>query len=146
FNDELAREAYDRTLILHLQLNPHPSQEHFRNYRTQLLGFQGDQTEILCINWTPTTTITTAAGTESLARVGGTAWYLRPDKFDDGDATLTDSHCHGLYYTWCQSLRSHVLFFSYHPGVFEVVASKVAHVGVNATLSRRVGPKSKDML
>jgi hypothetical protein len=72
--------------------------------------------------------------------ISGSAWYLKPEKFDDRDTTLCDNHRHGLYYTWFDSIRSHALFFNYEPATYLLNATKVAHIGVRGPLSRRRGP------
>ena len=51
FEDAHAREIYDRALIVHIQLNQKPRQDQFRLYRDRLLRFQGDATELICLNW-----------------------------------------------------------------------------------------------
>ena len=66
---------------------------------------------------------------------------MKPDKFDERDATLCDNHRRGLYYTWLRPLRAHALFFNYEPSTYLVEASKVAHIGVSAAVSRRLGPQ-----
>jgi hypothetical protein len=140
FLDEHARELYDRTLMIHIQLNPKPRQEQYRQYRTRLMQFGGDQTELICLNWAKDVVEKCGETEKCWNNISGSAWYLRPDKFDHRDATLTANHKNGLYYTWLKELRCHALFFAYHPAVFLLTASKVAHIGVAASVSRRRGP------
>ena len=73
--------------------------------------------------------------------IAGSAWYLRPNRFDHRDNTLCSNHRLGLYYTWLEETRVHALFFNYQPAVFLVIASKVAHLGVLAPTSYRRGPQ-----
>jgi hypothetical protein len=73
--------------------------------------------------------------------IAGSAWYLRPDKYDDRDATLSANHRRGLYYTWFKPLRVHALFFNFEPATYLLEATKVAHIGVPAAISRRRGPQ-----
>ena len=49
--DNHAKELYDRTLMIHIQLNPKPRQEQYRQYRTRLMHYGGDETELICLNW-----------------------------------------------------------------------------------------------
>jgi hypothetical protein len=51
FRDDDAEAIYDRALVIHIQLNPNPREKRFRRYRESLFAFQGDQTEIICLNW-----------------------------------------------------------------------------------------------
>ncbi|MBS0196257.1 MAG: hypothetical protein JSR77_05815 [Planctomycetes bacterium] len=140
FLDSHAHELYHRTLLIHVQLNKSPRHAQYRRYREKLLDYDGDETEVLCLNWAK----------EVHERCGGTrtcwdhlpcsAWYLRPDRFADDDDALTANHNNGMYYTWLQDSRCRALFFTYIPAVFAITASKVAHHGVAAALSRRRGP------
>ena len=141
FKDDQAKQLYDRTLLLHIQLNQKPRQKQYRLYRERLLGFVGDQTELICLNWARDVNERHGTETKCWNNISGSAWYLRPDKFRDNDDTLTENHKQGLYYTWCPTLRCHALFFNYEPGTFFFTATKVAHIGVIASISRRIGPK-----
>ena len=51
FTDAHARAIYDRALVIHIQLNAKPRQTQYRRYRDRLLAFQGDTTELICLNW-----------------------------------------------------------------------------------------------
>ena len=141
FLDEHARLLYDRTLLIHIQLNAKPRQDQFRRYRGSLLQFGGGQTELICLNWAQNIHASHNGSEKCWSNIGGSAWYLCPDKFDNRDSTLTENHRRGLYYTWLESLRCHALFFNYSPSLFVLNATKVAHIGVPASLSRRRGPQ-----
>ena len=141
FSEAHAYQLYDRTLIIHIQLNANPRQHQFRQYRTHLFQYGGDQTEVITLNWARDIRADLGAGERSWNNIAGSGWYLRPDRFDTGDNMLHHNHQHGLYYTWLAPDKCHSLFFSYDPAVFLVVATKVAHLGVMASLSRRIGPR-----
>lgn len=141
FLDQQAREVYDRTLLLHLQLNEQPRQGQYRAYRERLLAFGGDQTELICLNWAKDVHEQCNASARCWNNISGSAWYLRPDKFDSRDVTLANNHRLGLYYTWLTSPPCHALFFNYEPASFLLTTTKVAHIGVVRSVSRRVGPK-----
>lgn len=140
FMDQHATDIYNRALIIHIQLNPKPRHPHFRDYRSKLMRIGGDQTEVICLNWAKDVHLKCGDNRTCWHNISGTAWYLRPNKFDTRDVTLTTNHKSGLYYTWLTDLHCHALFFNYSPAVFLVIASKVAHIGVPAVLSRRSGP------
>lgn len=141
FLDEHAMQLYDRTLLLHIQLNAKPRQEQFRRYRDRFLKYGGGQTEILCLNWAKDVHVLHNGSETCWGNIGGSAWYLSPDTFDERDSTLTENHRRGLYYTWLESNRCHALFFNYGPAVFLLTATKVAHIRVAASLSQRRGPQ-----
>ena len=141
FLDDDARKVYRDTLILHIQLNPKPHHGQFSQYRSRLMRFSGDTTEIICLNWARNVLEGCGDNARCWNNISGSAWYLRPDKFDDRDQTLTDNHRRGLYYTWLFALRSHALFFNYEQATFRLIATKVAHIGVLGSLARRRGPQ-----
>lgn len=146
FEDAHAREIYDRSLVIHIQLNPKPRHPQYRQYREKLLGFSGDATELVCLNWAADVVEWCNGQEKHWNNVCGTAWYLRPDRFDVRDDTLRANHRKGMYYTWLEHLRYNALFFNYAPAVFVIEASKVAHIGVQGALSQRRGPQLRDTL
>lgn len=141
FTEAHAANLYDRTLVIHIQLNPNPRQNLFRIYRTHLLQYGGDQTEIITLNWAQDITANLDTEASCWHNIAGSGWYLRPDRFNTEDDFLQHNHKLGLYYTWLQVDRCHALFFSYAPATFSVIATKVAHLRVPAPLSKRIGPK-----
>jgi hypothetical protein len=141
FKDSHADAIYHRALVLHLQLNPKPRQTQFRQYRDRLFKFAGDETELICVNWASDVHEWCGKEVRKWNNLACSAWYLRPSQFDARDETLFANHQRGLYYTWLDSLRSHALFFNYEPAVYLITATKVAHIGVVASVSRRRGPQ-----
>jgi hypothetical protein len=139
--DRHARAIYDRALIVHIQLNEEPRQERYRRYRGKLLDLETHATEILCLNWAKGVWECCGDQTTPWDHLPGSAWYLKPDKFDDRDETLCRNHQRGLYYTWLHPLRSHALFFNFDQAVYQLIATKVAHIGVPAVNSRSRGPR-----
>jgi hypothetical protein len=144
FDNSHAEEIYSRTLILHIQLNKEPRHNKFRHYRSKIFDLSGNETEIICLNWAQGVHSWRAGVKTSWDNVSCSAWYLRPDKFDVCDATLSANHQRGLYYTWLHDLRLHALFFNFNPAMFLLKATKVAHIAVPAPMSRRTGPKIID--
>lgn len=141
FLDPDAAAVYDRALVLHIQLNPEPRHERSRLYRDRLLRFQGDQTELICLNWAKDVEEWCDEKSKAWNNISGSGWYLKPNKFDEQDTTLSANHRRGLYYTWLRPLFTHALFFNYKPATFFLHATKVAHIGVPAAISRRRGPQ-----
>jgi hypothetical protein len=141
FQDDDAKAVYDRALIVHIQLNPNPREKRFRRYRESLFEIHGDQTEIICLNWAKDVHHWHDGIESPWNNISASAWYLRPDKFDDGDAMLCVNHKRGLYYTWLKPLHVHALFFNFEPATYFLKATKVAHIGVPAVISRRRGPQ-----
>ncbi|MRS04854.1 hypothetical protein EG832_16810 [bacterium] len=73
--------------------------------------------------------------------IAGSAWYLKSKDYDNRDTTLSDNHQRGLYYTWLEPLYAHALFFNFEAATYFIEASKVAHIAVPGSISRRYGPK-----
>jgi hypothetical protein len=140
---QLLIDLYDASLILHIQLNPKPRESAYRNYRRQIFSWAADRTELLCLNW--------AAGiqcwnedtgaSDQWNNIGGSAWYLRPTKFDVSDQQITANHRRGLYYTWHGPFKCNILFLNYEPGIYQFAATKVWHHGVPQVQSKRTGPR-----
>lgn len=141
FKDADAQAIYDRALLIHIQLNPKPRQEQYRQYRVRLLQFHGDATELICLNWAQGVIEWCGEKSKPWKNISASAWYLRPDRFDRRDETLTGNHRLGLYYTWLRPQRAHSLFLNFKPATFLLETTKVAHVGVPAVMSRRRGPQ-----
>lgn len=141
FTQQYSQQLYDRTLIIHIQLNRNPRQHQFRNYRTHLFEYGGHATELITLNWARNITADLGDGPKCWKNIAGSGWYLRPDKFDSSDSVLNRNHKLGLYYTWLEPDKCHALFFAYQASVFLLTATKVDHIGVIASLSRRIGPK-----
>jgi hypothetical protein len=140
--DAHAAAIYDRTLIVHIQLNQKPRHEQFRRYREKLLNLSGDATEVICLNWARNVSAWHGEHATPWNNIGGSAWYMKPNRsFDDKDATLCANHRRGLYYTWLKPFYAHALFFNYEPATYHLVAAKVAHIGISAAMSRRRGPQ-----
>ncbi|MEI6654298.1 MAG: hypothetical protein WCP45_05985 [Verrucomicrobiota bacterium] len=141
-----AKDIYVNTLIIHVQLNPNPRQATYRKYRDQLFGYAGDTTEVICLNWAHSVEEWGTNGKNDWQNIAGSAWYLRPNRFDIKDTTLCSNHQRGLYYTWFQNTKTHALFFNYQEAVFRITTSKVAHVGVLDLKSQRRGPQLTNVL
>ena len=141
FTDADAAAIYQRALVLHIQLNEHPRHAQYRRYREKLFDYHGDETEILCLNWASGVREWSNGAERTWDNASGSGWYLRPKEFDRRDATLCANHARGLYYTWLKSSRSHVLFLNYAPGTYLIETTKVGHIAVPASVSRRSGPK-----
>lgn len=146
FTDKNAADTYDRSLIVHIQLNPSPRHDQYRQYREKLLGFNKDETELICLNWAAKVVEWNGTTSKPWNNISASAWYLRPDRFDMRDATLKANHERGLYYTYLSTKRFHALFFNYKAGVFVLEASKVAHLALAPALSNRRGPQLANML
>jgi len=139
--DNIASRIHNRALILHIQLNQNPRHEWFLGCRERLLRYKGDETEVLCLNWSEDVMMCIDGHGGDWKNIAGSAWYLKARDFDDRDTTLCNNHRQGLYYTWLAPYRSHALFFNYKPAAFLFTATKVAHIAVAGPVSIRRGPQ-----
>lgn len=131
----------ERCIVLHIQLNGFPRHKDYRKYRDELFECVGDTTEVIALNWAGGVKEWNGLKTRNWGNIAGSAWYLRPDRFDFKDATLRENHRKGLYYTWLDGTKSHALYFNYCTGFFRLESTKAWHKGVPAAQSRRRGPK-----
>jgi hypothetical protein len=137
------KKHYEGLLLLHIQLNNNPRNTYYKQYRTTLFESGGDTTELLCLNWAEDVKIYAGAKADEKEwkNIGGSAWYLRPSEFDRSDATLTENHKRGFYYTFSDPLQVHALHFHYAQRAFLLRSTKVRHHDVLGPASYRVGPK-----
>ncbi|WP_094778112.1 hypothetical protein, partial [Paraburkholderia ribeironis] len=140
-----AGEVYDRALILHIQLNPNPRETTYLQYRRILMGLTTHETEIICLNWSQSVKEWVDDGNNHVKlkrwrNISGSAWYLRPDKFDGTDSRIASNHRAGLYYTYLAP-KWHALFFNYSRKAYLIKTSKVWHRNVAAVQSKRTGPR-----
>lgn len=140
-SDNIAQKIYDRSLILHIQMNPEPRHQKFLESRAKLLGSHGDSTEIICLNWASRVKILINNKSTEWPDIAGSAWYGKMQEFDSQDVTLSKNHRRGLYYSTLKPYRAHTLFFNYNPSIFYLIASKVMRHCVPGPVGRRRGPQ-----
>ncbi|RLA41106.1 MAG: hypothetical protein DRR42_25045 [Gammaproteobacteria bacterium] len=141
FEDLHAQAVYDRGLILNIQLNPAPRHGKFLGSRDRILGFSGDATEVICLNWASEVCLWHDQVKKCWNNISASAWYIKAKEFDDSDNTLRQNHQRGFYYTWHKPLRTHALFLNFDTATFLFDATKVAHIGVPGAVSTRRGPQ-----
>jgi hypothetical protein len=141
--DQLLKELYHESLILHIQLNPKPREPAYRSYRKQIFTWAKDATELFCLNWAAGIRCKNEdTGTEEgWKNIGGSGWYLKPNKIDLSDTQISANHRNGLYYTWHDPLQCNVLFLNYAPAIYEFASTKVWHHGVPQVQSKQTGPR-----
>lgn len=145
---EELKDLYDRTLFLHIQLNPKPRHSSFCDYRKYLFKHATDTTEIICLNWAShiKSWKTGEDHPNDWNNIGGSAWYLRPTEFNTKDPRVKANHLAGLYYTYLKSQKWHVLYFNYDPGIYFLKTSKVWQHDVDNAQRRRTGPRLERVL
>ena len=141
FEDRHAQAVYDRGLILNIQLNPVPRHERFLGSRDRILGFAGDATEVICLNWASGVCLWQGQTQTCWNNISASAWYIKANEFDDGDNTQLKNYQRGFYYTWHKPLHTHALFLNFDAATFLFEATKVAHIGVPGAVSKRRGPQ-----
>lgn len=139
--EDVAKQVYDRSLILHIQLNPEPRHQNFLECRAKLLGLSDDNTEIICLNWASGVEIWIDGQRNPWGNIAGSAWYGKMQEFDSHDATLSQNHRRGLYYASLKHHRAHALFLNFSPATYLLTASKVARIGVPGPVAGRRGPQ-----
>lgn len=142
FNSQIIEHIYDGLLVLHIQLNGDPRHGQYKPYRQALYRYRGSDTEIFCLNWAADIELLEGENPKSLElrNIGGSAWYVRAPQFDKDDDKLKKNQEKGVYYSWYDSLKVHVLNFHYAPRAFFLHSTKIKHHGVVGGASYRTGP------
>ena len=141
FTDRNANDINDRSLVIHIQLNKEPRHTDFLACRKKILGNQGDETELICLNWAENVEITENGNLVKWKNEACSAWYVKSNEFDMRDISVSKNQAKGFYYTWHKVCYAHTMFFNFTAATFLVKSSKVAHVGVKGAAPKRLGPK-----
>lgn len=132
----------DRSILIHIQLNPKPRQTDYRAYRAQIFGRDSDLTncDIICLNWAQNIKQHNAGrgAPDKWNNIAGSAWYLPKTRCTTKDQNILRNHEKGLYYCYMEEHR-HALFFHYNEAVFELSVSKPVAVGFGIVANKQ-GP------
>lgn len=122
-------------LVFHPQLCFDPRHPAISDYRrTLFISNQSLSTEVVVLNWAHQFKLGTL-----VSPYGGSAVYLKSDKFNRSDSTLDANHKSGLYYANWEQHRTNVCLLNFDEHVFHFRAQKVHMLG-KAALSNRTGP------
>lgn len=136
------RKLSDRTILIHVQLNPKPKHDDYRRYRTDVFSRSASMTncDIVCLNWAQDMEQYEAEGKTPAKwrNESGSAWYLPDGRCSVKDDEVLSNEAKGLYYTRHEKKR-HVLHFHYDEAVFALTVPKVAQDGL-AVHDVTVGP------
>jgi hypothetical protein len=124
-------------MVFHPQLVKNPRHADHRDYRKTLFTHNlSERFEVLTLNW--------ARGFSFLNSppnpYGGSAIYLKSDKFSTSDARLESNHQKGLFYTYWHEHRTNLCIFSFDQHVFRYRTPKTVQ-NVKAVLGQRTGPE-----
>lgn len=136
------RRLSDRTVLIHIQLNPKPKHTDYRRYRNEVFRRSASLTDcdILCLNWAQNIVQYDAPdqAPHKWQNESGSAWYLPERRCSVKDAEVASNEAKGLYYTWHEKKR-HVLHFHYEEAVFALTVPKIVQDGA-AVQDVLVGP------
>jgi predicted amidohydrolase len=136
-------ELNDQSTLIHIQLNPHPTNSVYRGYRTTT--FQTDpratNCHIICLNWAHSIVQQGDPGTdeEQWDKGAASTWYCPKGECSSHDDTVLLNHRLGLYYAYMEE-RRHALLFHYDEAVFELLVPKLFTTGP-AVMANHLGPK-----
>jgi len=139
--DDQVADLVDRSTVIHIQLNPAPRNEAYREYRTTAFRLDPriSNSHIVCLNWARAVVEHDSAGnSKNWPAVGCSTWYCSKDSCSSADAIVLPNHEQGLYYTYMEEHR-HALVFDYDEAVFECRVPKVVTRRL-AILANRNGP------
>lgn len=136
------KKLSDRTILIHVQLNPKPKHDDYRRYRTDVFNRSPSMTncDIVCLNWAQDMEQYEADGKKAAewGNESGSAWYLPDGRCSVKDDEVLANETKGLYYTRHEKKR-HVLHFHYDEAVFALTVPKVVQDGL-AVHDVNIGP------
>lgn len=137
------KKLSDRTVLIHIQLNPKPKQTDYRRYRNEVFRRSPVTTDcdIICLNWAQNVVQHDAPDHAPHAwnNESGSAWYVPERRCSVRDDEVANNEAKGLYYTRHEKKR-HVLHFHYDEAVFALTVPKVLQDGA-AVHDVLIGPQ-----
>lgn len=136
------KKLTDRTILIHIQLNPKPKHTDYRRYRNEVFRKSAALTDcdIICLNWAQDMVQYDALEKPpaNWNNESGSAWYLPERRCSVNDNEVEENEAKGLYYTW-HSKKRHVLHLHYDEAVFALTVPKVLQDGP-AIQDNSIGP------
>lgn len=133
----------DRTVLIHIQLNPKPKQTDYRRYRNEVFRRSPITTDcdIICLNWAQNVVQHDSPdhAPHEWKNESGSAWYLPERRCSVKDDEVANNEAKGLYYTRHEKKR-HVLHFHYDEAIFALTVPKVLQDGA-AVHDVLIGPQ-----
>ena len=133
----------DRTVLIHIQLNPKPKQTDYRRYRNEVFRRSPVTTDcdIICLNWAQNVVQHDSPdhAPHEWKNESGSAWYLPERRCSVKEDEVANNEAKGLYYTRHEKKR-HVLHFHYDEAIFALTVPKVLHDGA-AVHDVLIGPQ-----
>ncbi len=137
------KKLSDRTVLIHIQLNPKPKQTDYRRYRNEVFRRSPVTTDcdIICLNWAQNVVQHESPdhAPHEWKNESGSAWYLPERRCSVKDDEVANNEAKGLYYTRHEKKR-HVLHFHYDEAVFALTVPKVLQDGA-AVHDVLIGPQ-----
>ena len=137
------KKLSDRTVLIHIQLNPKPKQTDYRRYRNEVFRRSPVTTDcdIICLNWAQNVVQHDSPdhAPHEWKNESGSAWYLPERRCSVKDDEVAYNEAKGLYYTRHEKKR-HVLHFHYDEAIFALTVPKVLQDGA-AVHDVLIGPQ-----
>ncbi|MDQ7096553.1 hypothetical protein REC12_23440 [Desulfosporosinus sp. PR] len=137
FRREQLTNKQQATLIMHIQMNPDPRGDNFKNYRNDLYANKEEKKEILCLNWAKSTNIANVYDID----FAGSAHYVKTKEVDRRDEKINYNHEKGLYFTNWKSKKVNSYFFNSDEYVFHYRSTKVLQDLGTPEQQKRTGPE-----
>lgn len=137
------KKLSDRTVLIHIQLNPKPKQTDYRRYRNEVFRRSPVTTDcdIICLNWAQNIVQHDSPdhAPHEWKNESGSAWYVPERRCSVEDSEVANNEAKGLYYTRHEKKR-HVLHFHYDEAIFALTVPKVLQDGA-AVHDVLIGPQ-----
>jgi hypothetical protein len=125
-------------IILNIQMNPKPSHEIFKNFRTEIMKYQNK--DIISLNWAKGSDYSNNRPILTYSKSG--ILYKSEHMDYETDQRFIENHSRGLYYTY-KSHSLHTYYLNSNECVFLIANHKPSAGGVHPALFRRTGPEGR---
>jgi hypothetical protein len=142
-SDAIVPDLVDRGTLIHIQLNPDPRNQAYRQYRKTAfeLDDRASDCHIVCLNWARTIALHHKDGSiDPWPPVGCSTWYCSNDACSPTDDIVVPNQGHGVYYAYMEE-RRHALLLDYDEAVFELRVPKVMTKG-KGVIANKNGPNT----
>lgn len=127
-------------IILNIQMNPKPSHEIFKDFRSAIMRYQNK--DILTLNWAKGSLF---SNQNPILNYSKSSIFFKSTTMNyELESRFIENHSRGLYYTYREH-SLHAYFLNSKEDAFLIANHKPAAGGANAAMFRRTGPECRNI-
>jgi predicted amidohydrolase len=142
-NQDVLRNVVDRSILLHVQLNPDPRHQDYSQYRKFAFSrdVEASNCDLVCLNWAWMVEQYEQGNgdPERWNNIGGSSWYVPMSRCSNKDVEIEANHKMGVYFTTMRKVKRHALLLNYEESVFELDVTKALSTGAGV-VANKTGP------